>query len=203
MTFPGSTTWKPRGRRLALGGRSPALLAACLLAVALPQRGARGQQVVESHRECNVKAVTLYAFGRYVTWPDSAFADGTSPFVIGVLGDKPIQDALNLIAAKKKLNNRPIVIRKLATPQECGDCHIAFITNDAPAEIEAQLFAAAAGKPILLVGERPGFIERGGVANFVASGATVRFELSPEHGDTVQLSLDAKLLSLSVKPALR
>jgi hypothetical protein len=203
MTFPSSTPGTLRRRRLALSGRSLALLAACLLAAALPLPTARAQQVLEQQREYNVKAVTLYAFGRYVTWPEAAFADGKSPFVIGVLGDKPIHDALKAIAAKKTINNRPIVVRKLATPQECGDCHIAFITNDAPAESEAQLFAAAVGKPILLVGESPGFIERGGVVNFVPSGATVRFELSPEHGDAVQLSLDAKLLSLSVKSTLR
>jgi hypothetical protein len=201
MTLSGSTTGKPRRRR-ALPGRTLALLAVCLLAAAGPRQLARGQ-VVETQREYNVKAVTLYAFGRYVTWPLAAFADEKSPFVIGVLGDKPVRDALQAIAAKKTINNRTIVVRKLAAPRECVDCHIAFITNDVPAEIEAQLLAAAAGKSILLVGESPGFIDRGGVVNFVPSGATVRFELSPEHGDAVQLSLDAKLLSLSVKPTLR
>jgi hypothetical protein len=156
-------------------------------------------QDVVQQREYNVKAVSLYAFGRYVTWPETVFAGPTSPFIIGVLGGNPFGDALSRIAAKKNLNGRPIEIRLLATPDEGLVCHIVFVTRSVAKDLEAKVFALYSDKPVLLVGESPGFAERGGVINFYQSGANVRFELNPERGVKSKLSLDAKLLSLGTK----
>src|SRR5450432_1916809 len=55
------------------------------------------QEAIDPRKEYNVKAVSLYAFGRYVTWPETAFQTADSPFVIGVLGDNPFGDALEQI----------------------------------------------------------------------------------------------------------
>lgn len=153
--------------------------------------------------EYNVKAVSLYAFGRYVTWPDSAFASAESPFVIGTLGGNPFGDALKRIAQKKKLNGRPIEVRQIGSPEESGGCHILFVTRSTSSEDEKRLFEFAEGKPILLVGESPGFAARGGVINFYHSGGTVRFELNPEESLENQLSLNAKLLTLGTRATKR
>jgi hypothetical protein len=171
---------------LALGG-------CCALA-----SSAVAQDVVQQ-REYNVKAVSLYAFGRYVTWPETVFAGPTSPFIIGVLGGNPFGDALSRIAAKKNLNGRPIEVRELKSPDEGAACHIVFITRTVTQDLEAKVFQQYSGKPVLLVGETPGFAERGGIINFYQSGANVRFELNPERGVQSSLSLDAKLLSLGTK----
>ena len=68
-----------------------------------------------------------------------------------------------------------------------------------PPDVEAKLLQDRGGKPVLLVGETPGFAERGGIINFYHSGANVRFELNPDKELESQLSLDAKLLSLGTK----
>ena len=160
---------------------------------------AQGQEIVDPRKEYNVKAVTLYAFGRYVTWPASAFERPNSPFVIGVLGRNPFGDALDQIATKKTVTNRPIVVRQLTSPSESSKCHILFVTAAVPPETEAKLFQAVAGKPVLLVGESAGFAERGGIVNFYASGTNVRFELNPDKANEAHLSFAAKLLSLGTK----
>jgi hypothetical protein len=158
-----------------------------------------GQEIVDARKEYNVKAVTLYAFGRYVTWPASTFQKPDSPFVIGVLGDNPFGDALEQIAAKKTIAGRPIVIRPISTPNDSLQCHILFVTAAVSPEIEAKIFKQVAGKPVLLVGESKGFADRGGIVNFYESGTTVRFELNPDKANEAQLSFDAKLLSLGTK----
>jgi hypothetical protein len=178
-----------------------AILCSCSLALAA--FAARGQDVVAEHREYNVKAASIYAFGRYVTWPDSVFESTESPFVIGVLGGNPFGNALNQIAAKKSLAGRPIIVRQLATAVDAVGCHIVFVTRAAAHDIEAELFQQTSGKAVLLVGETPGFAARGGVINFYQSGANVRFELNPERGAELQLSLDGKLLSLGTKAQTR
>lgn len=182
-----------------LHSRFAPLLACALLAWCWNSSEAPAQDAVSAQREYNVKAVSLYAFGRYVTWPDTAFASATSPLVVGVFGGNPFGDALERIAAKKTLNGRPIEIKELATPEELAGCHIVFVPRTVAPEAEQQVIQAAHAKPVLLVGESPGFAERGGVINFFQSGANIRFELNPERGVASQLSLDAKLLSLGAK----
>jgi hypothetical protein len=162
-----------------------------------------GQEMVDARREYNVKAVTLYAFGRYVTWPESAFAADDAPFVIGLLGGNPFGNALDQIAAKKTLNGRPIVVRPLTTPEECVQCHIVYVTRSISRDVEARLFDAVNGQPVLLVGESTGFAERGGTINFYQSGSNVRFELNANRATETQLSLNAKLLTLGTKVVSR
>jgi hypothetical protein len=179
------------------------LLLCCSALVSFGSPAVDGQEVIDSRREYNVKAVSLYAFGRYVTWPESVFAEPNSPFVIGVLGDNPFGDALDQIAAKKTLNGRPIVVRHFTSPDEYAPCHILFVTRSTQHELEAKLFQRVAGQPVLLVGESTGFAERGGIINFYQSGSNVRFELNADKAVEAQLSLSAKLLSLGTKVSAR
>lgn len=158
---------------------------------------------VDSRREYNVKAVTLYAFGKYVTWPESAFESATSPFIIAVLGTDPFNGVLDQIAKAKTIENRPIVIKRFARPEEYSNCHILFISRSFAPELEAKLLEQLARQPVLLVGETPGFAERGGIINFVQSGSNVRFELNPEKAVEAKLNLSAKLLTLGTKVSAR
>ncbi|HYO26307.1 MAG TPA: YfiR family protein [Lacipirellulaceae bacterium] len=179
--------------------RRTAIAALLALALGAVAAGRGSAQEIAGQREYNVKAVSLYAFGRYVTWPDSAFEAPTSPFVIGVLGGNPFGDALHRVASKKTMNGRPIVVRELVAAEEAAACHIVFVTRQVAHEVETKLFQQSSGKPVLLVGETPGFTDRGGIINFYHSGTTVRFELNPDRGLASKLSLNAKLLSLGVK----
>ena len=183
--------------------RAPSLLIAALISLAGSSAAALAQDVVDERLEYNVKAVSLYAFGRYVTWPDAAFDAPESSFVIGVFGGNPFGDALDRIAAKKSLGGRSISVRLLKSPGECVGCHIVFVARTVEAAVQTQTIQTASGKPILLVGESPGFVERGGIINFYQSGSNVRFELNPDKGVEARLSLNAKLLSLGTKSSTR
>jgi hypothetical protein len=173
--------------------------------VLVPSGGitASAQEMIDPRLEYNVKAVSLYAFGRYVTWPESVFSAADSQFVIGVLGGNPFGDALQRIAAKKTVNGHPIVVHQLTAPEESTGCHMVFVTRAVSRDVETKLFQLAAGQPILLVGESPGFADRGGIINFYQSGNNVRFELNPDRGIESRLSLNAKLLSLGTKASTR
>ena len=181
------------------GARALRIVVGCLVAIGFRSAPVLAQDMIDTRLEYNVKAVSLYAFGRYVTWPESAFASADSPFVIGLIGGNPFGDALDRIASKKTLNGRAIEVRQINSPAESTDCHILFVSRTVTKEAEAELFALAAGKPVLLVGESPGFAERGGIINFYQSGSNVRFELNPDKGVETRLSLNAKLLTLGTK----
>ena len=46
-------------------------------------------------RENQLKAAFLYNFSQFVTWPDDAFSNSSSPIAIGVLGENPFGPVLN------------------------------------------------------------------------------------------------------------
>ena len=136
-SIPHGAFRKPRLGVRVFVRRLPALL--CLFA--LPYfcgATSSGQEIVDARKEYNVKAVTLYAFGRYVTWPNSVFEKSDSPFVIGLLGENPFGDALDQIAAKKAIAGRSISVRQFNSPDECAACHILFVTGTGPPEMEAK-----------------------------------------------------------------
>jgi YfiR/HmsC-like len=185
------------------GVRSVGVVIGSCAVLCLVGAGVQAQDAIDPRLEYNVKAVSLYAFGRYVSWPENAFSSGSSPFVIGTFGGNPFGDALERIAQKKTLNGRTIVVRQIDRPEDCTNCHILFVTRGVTSEMEVKLFEHAAGKPVLLVGESPGFAERGGVINFYHSGTNVRFELNPDKSLENKLSLNAKLLTLGTRAATR
>ena len=147
--------------------------------------------------EYTVKAVFLYSFGRYVQWPETTFKNTADPFVIGVAGEDSFGGALDEIAAKKTIQERRIVVRRFASPDEYRQpCHILFVSRVLSDEQQAALVAKTQGKPVLVAGESPGFAERGAVVNFIVDGDRIRFELNVNTARQAQLRMDAKLLSL-------
>jgi hypothetical protein len=148
--------------------------------------------------EYNVKAAFLYSFGRYVAWPSPTFEETQGAFVIGVLGEDPFGDALDRIAAAKKVHDRPVVVRRFRTAADYQPCHIVFFPKSTAAEEQAAAARELGSKPVLLVGESPGFAGQGGTVNFFLDQGTVRFEINTETARRQQLVFDAKLLNLAV-----
>lgn len=147
--------------------------------------------------EYTVKAVFLYSFGRYVEWPDSAFANAAAPFLIGIVGDDAFEGALDDIAAKKSIQGRRIEVRRFAGSGDYqAPCHILFVSHTLSPEQQAALIRKTRRTPVLLVGETPGFAENGGIANFFIDGERVRFEINVKTARQSRLRMDAKLLNL-------
>jgi len=158
------------------------------------------QNTIDTHREYNVKAVTLYAIGRYVKWPESSFSNEQSPFVIGILGPNPFGNTLQRIAEKKTIHGRAILVNEFATIKDyASPCHILFVTRSTPPADEEELLEKTQGLPVLLVGESVGFGIRGGVINFYVDGNHVRFELNADQALRSQLVLNAKMHNLGTR----
>lgn len=161
-------------------------------------RDARAQlEESELNREYAIKAAYLYQFGRYVQWPAESFADNQSPLVIGLLGPDPFGGILNEISRTKRLEGRPIVVRQFASMADYTPCHILFVNAVVTPEEKTAAIQHTRGKPVLLVGEEPGFAERGGTINFFLEENRIRFEINTEVARQNQLKISSKLLSLA------
>ena len=158
---------------------------------------AQSDESAETNREYAIKAAYLYQFSRYVQWPASAFANENSPLVIGVLGADPFGNILEEIAKTKRIEGRPIAIRRFATMADFKPCHILFISSSVSPEQKEAAIQKAKHAPILLVGEEPGFAEQGGTINFFFDENKIRFEINATAVKHDQLKISSKLLSLA------
>ena len=149
-----------------------------------------------------VKAAYLVNFIRFTEWPASAAGNDDSPFVIGVAGNRDLEDCLWKITDGKLLQGRKVRVLRLATPADVETCRVIFI-NPAPARSDlisvstAEWLKAVHGKPILTISNEPGFLETGGIINFYIDGKNLRFEISPQAADSSRLLLSSRLLALA------
>jgi len=173
------------------------LIAAAILVFCGSAIRAQLEEGGEVSREYAIKAAYLYQFGRYVEWPPPAFADEQAPLVIGVLGPDPFGNLLEEISRTKRIAGRPIAIRRFTTAAECTFTHILFVPASVDPEQKTQILHKLQGIPTLLVGEEPGFAERGGTVNFFQEENRIRFEINTDVARHDQLKISSKLLSLA------
>src|SRR5580692_9290563 len=106
-------------------GRTP--LAGLVLALAFFfTTGLLAQQ--QKPNEYQVKATYLYNFGRFVKWPGTVPAAKGDSFSVCVIGRDPFGSILDSTLAGESLDGKPVVLRRIAKPQEAGECRILFIS---------------------------------------------------------------------------
>ena len=54
--------------------------------------------------------------------------------------------------------------------------------------------------PVLTVADTGGFLDHGGIINFVLEGSKVRFEISQEAAERAGIKISSKLMRLAVGP---
>jgi hypothetical protein len=168
------------------------------LAWLLTVGGGRAQETPPT--EYKLKAAFLFNFAKYVEWPPAAFAEATSPMVIGILGENPFRDDLEPTIRDKTINNRPLVIKEFRSPAEATNCHILFISTSEKQRLP-EILKSLHGASVLTVGETDGFTETGGMINFVTGGNKIRFQINVEAAKSAGLKVSSKLLSLASRPA--
>jgi len=146
--------------------------------------------------EYEVKAAFLYNFTRFVSWPDTAFANAMAPLVIGVFGPNPFGSALAKTIEGKTTQAHPIIVQRFSKTNETDRCHILFIGSSDPREL-SRILEHLKSSPVLTVGEQDRFCQTGGMVNFILAGRNVRFEMNPDAIDRAALSISSRLLKLA------
>ena len=161
-------------------------------AVVLLPPGAPGQVAGEYH----VKAVFLYNFAKFVTWPSQTFKTVTDPMVICVLGRDDFGESLTQAVSGNTVEGRPFAVRRIANSRQAGGCQILFISSSERNHLAAILGELPA-RAVLTVGETDNFTSQGGIVNLKLEGGRVRIQINPAAAEEGQLSISANLLSLA------
>jgi hypothetical protein len=146
--------------------------------------------------EYDVKAAFLFNFARFVTWPDSAFANADERLVIGVIGKDPFGPILRETIQDKMAQNRSLTVRNVESSKDIRGCHILFV-GAATREEVSKIVSQVGENPVLTVSEQNHFCQLGGMVNFLLVSRRVRFEINPHAVERSGLSVSSRLLKLA------
>jgi len=186
---------RPSPARLTIASIGVLLLAALNFGIA--SLHAQEDEATAASREYRIKAAYLYQLGRYVQWPAKAFASAEAPFVIGVPKQDLIAADLDQIALVKKIENRPIQIRRFSPEGDVPACHILFLPASLAPEVQAAVIRKVSGKNVLLVGDSDKFIDQGGAVRFVIEENNVRLHIVRKAAQREGLTISSKLLQVA------
>ena len=145
--------------------------------------------------ENELKAAYLFQFSQFVAWPESAWRDPDRPFVIGIVGESPLEPVLNRMIQGEQAAGRPIEIRRLAPTADARGCQILYF----PPGREIALPADLGLLPILTVGEAENFLGSGGVIRFKLSHNRIKLHINLAEAESRRLAFSSKLLRIADK----
>ena len=137
-----------------------------------------------------VKAVFLYNFSQFVSWPTAA---NNTPFVIGILGNDPFGAYIESVVEGEKVGNNNIVVRRYNDVKEVQNCHILYINRPNAADLAKQL----SDRSILTVGEGEEFAKSGGMIRFYMDNNKIRLKVNTRFARAANLQISSKLLRVA------
>ena len=139
-----------------------------------------------------VHANIIFHFTKYIDWPASSKAGN---FIIGVIGESELYDALKTSLDNKKVGTQEIEIQRIKSSSSEFNCHILFIGDGESGNIK-KIVAKTADNPILLVSESAGLARKGSCINFAVVWDRLKLEINKVNIEKRKLKIASDLLKL-------
>ena len=147
--------------------------------------------------EYQVKAVYLFNFSRFVSWPDRTTGGADAPFAICVIGKDPFGTVLDSTLAGESIGGKAVVARRVALAEQAAGCRVLFISASEDGRLK-EILGSLEKSSVLTVSDIARFSERGGMIQFVLQGGRVRFEVNLASAAQANLTLSSDLLKVAV-----
>ena len=141
-----------------------------------------------------IHSMLLYNFIKYIEWPAS---DKTGDFVIGVIGDENVYNALNKWYGTKTKGTQKIIIKKFDGALDVTKCHVVYIASKKSNEFDL-VKNIASGQHILIVTDKPGLGKKGSNINFKMVNGKLKFELNKSSIEKSQLKVSSQLEKMAI-----
>jgi len=143
--------------------------------------------------EQQLKAVFVFHFSHFVTWPAESFATATEPFVIAVLGGDAIAAQVEEAVRDEKLDAHPLVVRRLRPGEEIPACRILYIDRSLGAQLE-QTLAQVKQRDTLIVSDLEGAARRGAIIELANEKNRIKLVINTDTAHDAGLSISSNLL---------
>ena len=148
-----------------------------------------GQETIDYKVHANI----IYRFTKYIEWPET---DESNNFIIGILGDSPLNEELKDLTSNKLVGNRKIVVRKFSTTGSFAGCSILFISEEESAELK-RITEMTRDKPLLLITENTGLAKKGSCINIVIVNERLKLEINKNNIISRNMNIASELLKLA------
>ncbi len=148
-----------------------------------------------SLREYQIKAAFLYNFLKFIDWPSGSLPETSDTITVCLLAEEPLMEFFESIKGKI-VKGRRLAIRRIEGMKDLEPCHVLFVGSSEERRL-AQIMPALQGSRVLTVGEVEGFLQSGGIINFVIEKNKVRFEINVNSAARAGLKLSSHLLGLA------
>ncbi len=163
--------------------------AIALLLLFCGQTRVAGQAISDSQ----VKAAYLYNFAKFVEWPAADFASPEAPIRFCVLDDSAFESELNHIINGKLISGRPLVVVAMREAEKPRGCQILFINSSHDKHLP-QILGSVQNTSVLTVGETKGFVEEGGIINFINQNDRIQFQVNDKAARQAGIHISSRLL---------
>jgi YfiR/HmsC-like len=155
--------------------------------------GVAGAAMAQSKdQESDLKAVFIYNFTKYIEWENGG---SENRFIIGILGQSPLESSIGEIAKTNLAKNKKIVLKQFNRPEDISYCNILFIPHGSPVPLQSVL--EKVDKGVLIISEEPGLARQGTAINFVLSNDKLKFEINLKALYSAGLKASSQLLKLA------
>jgi hypothetical protein len=144
--------------------------------------------------EASVKAVFLYNFAKYVTWPAVGGERSPSEVRICVTADDEFFSMLKSAVQGEDIDGKPLVPVALNGLDDAKSCQILYVGDSRSLDAKAWLSAVRAGQ-VLTVAD--GALNDETVIAFVREDNRIRFDINRTAADRRNLNVSAKLLRVA------
>ncbi len=188
-------------------------LAGPVMALILVSVAAETHADSASGREYQIKAAFIYNFIKFVDWPKEKVAENNEPVTIGIIGKDPFGNAFAPVKDKED-KGRKVLIKRFKPIEELkksGEkdktllereieslrkCHLLFICLSEEKSIK-EIINLVKDHSVLTIGDVQGFLESGGIINFIMEEKKVRFEINMTAANRAKLKIRSQLLRLA------
>jgi uncharacterized protein DUF4154 len=143
-----------------------------------------------------LKAAFIYNFMKFTEWPEPLPA--SDPFVICVLGDSAVGDALERVVKDRAFAGRRMTVSLVAIAGSMKPCRVLYVSGVAATQT-ASLLVGLQDSSVLTIGDGAGFTEAGGMARFFFERGQLRFDIGVEAVKRSRLQMSSRLLALATR----
>jgi hypothetical protein len=169
------------------------LLCTSMLLVSLLPDAQSSAQVATEYQ---VKAAYVYNFTKFIEWPRDDAAQGNSPLRLCVLDDKQFELTLRDVVNGKSVGPHPVTVMQVHAAGQARNCSILFISSSHSKEA-ARVVEELKDTSVVTVGEMEGFMEAGGMINFVLDNDRVHFQVNERAAEHAGLHVSSRLLNVA------
>jgi hypothetical protein len=152
-----------------------------------------GAYAAAAPSEYEVKAVFLFNFSQFVSWPPAAFGTADAPMIIAVLGTDPFGHELDAVVKGEHVGAHPLEVRRYHDVSEVKDCHILFIDRSEAAQL-GEIVQALRGRSILTVSDIDDATRAGVMIDLVKQSERIRLRINVAAARAGGLTISSKLL---------